>query len=513
MSTKSSPKPSKKSSAPPLEEHGALEQFLHNDAAAAILLLSSAILAFICANSSFHVLGEMSMKEFYNKLWHMDLGIAVHNFDITQSLHLWINDGLMAIFFFLVGLEIKREMLVGELASVRKAALPIGAALGGMVCPAAIFALLNLGQPGITGWGIPMATDIAFAVGILGLLSGRVPVSLCVFLMALAIVDDLGAVLVIAVFYTESIAATQLFAGLAVTCVSFAFSYMGLRNTIVYVMLFFVIWITFLQSGVHATVAGVLFAFSIPVDARYETPLFISRIQHLLKRFGDAEDYASPLQVNAAQQHIIRAIGAECVHVEAPLQRIERLLHPYTAFLIMPIFAFANAGVSLDFSNIGELLTSRVTLGVMLGLLIGKQVGITGFSWIMVKLKLAELPTGANWKQLYAVSVLGSIGFTMSLFITELAYKPAGHGAHAAIKVEVEQPTPEEELAHAEEEAHAHDPAVEEARKHNAEAKLGVLLASIIAGIGGTALLYKVTKPGEGLTGGAHHGHGGGHHA
>ncbi len=506
MSKKPPSKPSK-GEVPPIEQHGVMEQLLHNDAAAAILLLISAMFAFYCANSSMPVLGEMTMREFYQKLWHMDLGIALHNLDITQSLHLWINDGLMAIFFFLVGLEIKRELLVGELATVRKAVLPIGAAIGGMVCPAAVYAIINFGHPGINGWGIPMATDIAFAVGILGLLAGRVPVSLCVFLMALAIVDDLGAVLVIAVFYTDSIASTQLFAGLAVTGVSFAFSYMGVRNSFVYVLLFMVVWLTFLQSGVHATVAGVLFAFSIPVDARYETPMFVERIQHLLKRFSTVEDYANPLQVNAAQQHLIRAIGSECIHVEAPLQRIERLLHPYTAFLIMPIFAFSNAGVAINFSEIGELLTSRVTIGVALGLLIGKQVGITGFAWLMVKSGLAELPSGVTWKQVYAISVLGSIGFTMSLFITELAFKPGHGGAHAAIKIEVDALSPEEELAHAEEEAHLHDPAIEEARRHNAEAKLGVLLGSIIAGVGGTLLLFAVTKPGGGFAGGGKHAH------
>lgn len=464
---------------PPLETHGLLEQILHNGTYAAVLLLLSAMLAIFCANSQWILWEGKTLAEWYAQLWHVELGFAVGEREVTQSLHHWVNDGLMAIFFFLVGLEIKRELLVGELASVRKAALPIGAAAGGMLVPAGIYALLNHGTDGSAGWGIPMATDIAFAMGVLGLLSKRVPLALSVFLMALAIVDDLGAVVVIAIFYTHTIAAEQLLTGLGLTAFSFALGYLGVRSSLVYILLFGGIWVTFLQSGVHATIAGVLFAFSIPVDARYETSLFAGRLRSLLERFEQAEDESNPLQVNAAQQHLVSTIERECLHVEAPLQRIERLLHPVCAFLIMPIFAFANAGISLELGSVSTLLQSNVMWGVALGLLVGKQAGIFCFSWLMVRSGLAELPRGVSWKQLYGVSVLGSIGFTMSLFVTELAFAPGLH-----------------DVVH-----HAVSP-------HVAEAKLGVLSASVFAGIMGILILYRATAgPGTGETIHAQSGH------
>lgn len=466
---------------PPLDAHGLLEQILHNGSYAAVLLLICAVFALFCANAAFPVWQDQSLADLYAALWHLDLGIAIGPRSVTQTLHHWVNDGLMAIFFFLVGLEIKRELMVGELATARKAALPIGAAIGGMIVPAGIYALLNNGTDGAAGWGIPMATDIAFAMGVLGLLSKRVPIALSVFLMALAIVDDLGAVVVIAMFYTHTIAAEQLFTGLALTALSFALGYAGVRSSLVYALLFGCIWITFLQSGVHATVAGVLFAFSIPVDARYQTSLFSGRIRALLDRFEQAEDEANPLQVNAAQQHLVSSIERECLHVEAPLQRIERLLHPACAFLIMPIFAFANAGVVMEFGSLSTLLESRVLWGVALGLLVGKQVGIFGFSWLMVRSGLAELPRGVTWLQLYGVAILGSIGFTMSLFVTELAFAPGIHGGVEHL-----------------------------VSNHAAEAKVGVLSASIVAGVMGILVLYGVTSSGGGTSS---PGHGEPHHA
>lgn len=472
---------------PPLEEQGTLHHILHNDSFAAVLLLTGSVLAFLCANSSLHLefIG-LPLKEFYEKLWHMDFGFAIHTVEVTQSLHHWINDGLMAIFFFVVGLEIKREMLIGELSSVRKAALPIAAALGGMLVPAIIFYAVNFSGDGAHGWGIPMATDIAFAVGVMGLLSKRVPSSLAVFLMALAIVDDLGAVVVIALFYTSSIAATQLFAGLVLIGFSYLLSVLGVRNTLVYALLFVLIWLNFLQSGVHATIAGVLFAFTIPLDARYEPTLFSDRIKELLRRFDNVEHVDGPRIVSARQQRLVRAIENECIYVEAPLQRIENKLHPITAFIIMPIFAFANAGVQIDFSHVADQVFSTVSLGVVLGLLLGKQIGITFFSWLVVKLGLAELPTGVSWKQIYAASCLGSIGFTMSLFIAELAYAGGGEVVHAAAEA-----------------AGNIDPHVV---AHLPEAKIGVLVGSLIAGLYGTLVMYLVTsKPEPGAVSVSHH--------
>lgn len=465
--------------APPLGEPGLLDMWMHNQANAAMLLLGAAVLAFVCANATFQVAPGLSLADWYHNLWHMDLGIAIQHKSITQSLHVWINDGLMVIFFFLAGLEIKRELLVGELASLRRAALPIAGAIGGMVAPAATFALFNIGGPGIGGWGIPMATDIAFAVGVLGLLSGRVPAVLSTFLMALAIVDDLGAVLVIAIFYTETISTNLLMTGMLLLGASYLLGFMGVRNSLIYAFLFALVWAAFLQSGVHATVAGVLFAFSIPANAVYESTLFKRRLNELVHRFDEAEDFANSLQVNEEQQDVIVSIQKECMHVEAPLQRILRQLHPMSAFLIMPLFALANAGVAVNFSELPQLMTSRVTLGVMLGLLLGKQLGIMSAVWGTVKLGLAELPRGVRWMEMYAVSVLGSIGFTMSLFITELAFKPgSGHDAvavHGAM----------------------HDVDGGLSAVLNAEAKLGVLSASLIAGILGVLILHRVMPPAD----------------
>jgi len=454
----------KSPSIPQLEQESTLQKILHHDAMAAIFLLVAAAAAFFMANSSMIINGR-PLYEWYADIWHLDLGFYIHGEVISKSLHHLINDGLMAIFFFIVGLEIKRELLVGELASFRKALLPIAAAVGGMVCPALVYALINYGSETSIGWGIPMATDIAFSAGVLGLLSKRVPTGLAVFLIALAIVDDLGSVTVIALFYTEAITMRPLMVGLVMIVLSFIFARMGVRNALVFVLMAAVIWVEFFLSGVHATIAGVLFAFTVPADARYETPLFIKRINTLLQRFHQAEDNVNPLLVNSRQQRVVRAIEAECIHVEAPLQRIEHKLHPLTAFLIMPIFAFANSGVHLDFSQIGEIFNQRVTWGVILGLLVGKQLGIFGASWLTVKAGLAELPQGVRWMQIYGVTWLAGIGFTMSLFIGGLAF-PIGHDAgHGAV----------------ESAGHMAD--------YLAGSKVGTLVASMIAGVVGTIIL------------------------
>ncbi len=459
---------------PPIDSHSTLERILHHDAFAAVFLLVAAVAAFVFANLNAPDIKGVAIHFWYEEIWKEILGFTAFGYSIEKPLHLWINDGLMAVFFFVVGLEIKRELMVGELASLRKAMLPIAAAIGGMVCPAAVFAIINFGGEGAHGWGIPMATDIAFAAGVIGLLSGRVPSSLAVFLIALAIVDDLGAVMVIALFYTERIATEPLMIGIGLILMSAFCAQIGVRNAIVYLILAAAIWFTFLQSGVHATVAGVLFAFTIPVNARYETPYFVGRVRDLASRFEAAEDHANARLVNNPQQRIVRAIEAECIHVEAPLQRIENKLHPWTALMIMPLFAFANAGVRVDFSAITDLLLQPVTLGVFFGLLVGKQVGITLFSYVTVKMGLAELPAGMNWKQVYALSWLGAIGFTMSLFISELAFM-GGHAVHAAA---VE---------------HGAGGGVPHGEAHLAEAKVGTLLASIVAGVGGTIMLYLTT--------------------
>ncbi len=433
---------------PELEPHSPFTSILKRDAFAAGLLLASALAALIIANSS--------AAEWYHHLWHIDFGFAFGSTELKQSLHIWINDGLMAIFFFVVGLEIKRELLVGELASFRKALLPAVAAIGGMVCPALIYAIINWGTDSVGGWGIPMATDIAFATGCLALLGTRVHPALGVFLVALAIVDDLGAVLVIAVFYTQQIESQPLLIGGALIGLSFAMNFFGVRRTWPYAAIGAIVWWAFLQSGVHATIAGVLLAFTVPARARYETPHFAGRMGALLRKFTEAEDHVNPFQVNEQQQHIIRFMQREHVLVEPPLQRLEHALHPLCVIGILPLFAFSNSGITIDFSSIGSLLLERVTLGVFFGLVLGKQIGVTLFSWIAVKLGWAELPEGMTWRHVYGLSCLAGIGFTMALFISELAFKSG-------------------------------DPALME--RYLAESKIGVFIASFTAGIVGLVIL------------------------
>jgi len=457
---------------PPLERFSTLQKIMHHGAMAAVVLLVAAVTAFYLANSSVVMKGQQ-LSQWYQDFWHINVGVVINDRVISKSLHHLINDGLMSIFFFFVGLEIKREMLVGELASFRQALLPIVAAIGGMVCPAGIYTLINWGGDAAGGWGIPMATDIAFAAGVLGLLSKRVPSGLAVFLIALAIVDDLGSVCVIALFYTETIAMRPLIVGIAMICLSFLLSRIGVRNAWVFILMAVVIWIEFFHSGVHATIAGVLYAFTVPANARYETPLFIDRITELLRRFRNAEDYVNPLLVTSRQQRVVRAVEIECIHVEAPLQRMEHKLHPICAFIIMPLFAFANSGVQIDFSHIGEVFNQRVTYGIILGLLAGKQIGIISACWIAVKSGLTELPQGVRWIQLYGVSWLAGIGFTMSLFIGSLAFPLGGHTGHGGAT---------------------------EAATHMlgliSGAKIGTLSASIIAGIVGTCILFFAASKG-----------------
>ncbi len=451
MSKSELKRPPRESSPPPLEYTSPLTSFFKQDAVAAGLLLGSALIALGIANSPWGDQYHHFLESY------VSIGFGEHASKIT--LHHLINDGLMAVFFFLVGLEIKREILVGELATVRKALLPAIAAVGGMALPALMYTAFNYGQETSVGWGIPMATDIAFAMGVMAMLGKRVPPSLGVFLVALAIVDDLGAVLVIALFYSDGLDILPLWIGGGLIAVSYGMSRLGVRSAIPYVILFIIVWLAFLQSGVHATIAGVLLAFTIPPDARYETPHFFGRMSVLLYRFTDSEDYKDPLMVNARQQQIVRSILTECHHVEAPLQRIEHSLHPISVFVIMPIFAFANAGTHIDFGEVGHLLTERVAMGVMAGLLLGKLGGVWIATYISVKLGITEMPSEANWGHIAGIGLLAGIGFTMSLFINELAFK-----------------------------------GLPDSGPFVTEAKLGVFLASIIAGIAGSVVLRMASK-------------------
>ncbi len=346
------------------------QRFFQSEAAGGIVLLACTAVALAWANSPW--------AGSYQAILHHSAIVGPSGLQLELNVHEWINDGLMAIFFFLVGLEIKREMLIGELASVRRAALPIAGALGGMSIPAAIYALINSNGPGARGWGIPMATDIAFALGVLALLGPRVPVALKVFLAAVAIVDDIGAVLVIAIFYTASIAMQFLAGAAIVVALLIVLNLAGVQRSLPYLLLGVVLWITVLLSGIHATVAGVLLAMTIPASAP-----------------------------NADESSL--------------LERLEQALHAPVAFAIVPLFALANAGVRLGGASSAGIATT-VLSGVAIGLVIGKPLGITLASWLAVRSRLASLPDGVSWRQLQGVSWLGGIGFTMSLFVAALAF-------------------------------------------------------------------------------------------
>jgi len=357
----------------------------------------------------------------YDALWNTPVVIGLGGLGLAKPLVLWVNDGLMAVFFFVVGLEIKREVLVGELRAPRRAVLPAAAALGGMIVPATIYLALNLDGPGSHGWGIPMATDIAFAIGALALLGSRVPIGLKVFLTALAIVDDLGAVLVIALFYTANLDLTVLGIGLAIFGVMALLAVLRVRWVGLYMLLGVGLWVALLQSGVHATVAGVLAALTIPSTARIDAGRFRGRVRELLDRFEVLDIDPGAHRLLPEQQEVVYGLATLVEHVESPLHRLEHALHPWVTFAIMPIFALANAGVSID-ASLAEVALHPVTLGVVLGLVVGKLVGVLGFAWLAAATGVAELPAGATWRQMTGVAMLAGIGFTMSLFIASLAF-------------------------------------------------------------------------------------------
>jgi Na+:H+ antiporter, NhaA family len=391
-------------------------EFAKLEAAGGILLLIFTAVALIWANSPW--------ASSYFNLWQTRLTVGLGSFVLDKPLLLWINDGLMAMFFFTVGLEIKREILVGELSSPKKAALPIAAAMGGMIVPALFYIAINVGKPGAAGWGIPMATDIAFALGIMALVGKRVPVALKLFLTSLAIVDDLGAVLVIAFFYTSKIVWFELLVGAVFLVALLAANRAGVRNPLFYALLGIGgLWLSFLLSGVHATIAGVLAAMTIPVRSSVSKEEFLERGRYFIEDFEESSTHGMNILTNKQQREAAESLESVSELVQTPLQRLEHALHPWVTFIVMPIFAFANAGVS--FSNVGlfQSLTSTVGLGIIIGLVIGKQIGITLFSWVAVRIGLATMPTGVTWRQIYGVGWLGGIGFTMSIFIASLAFR------------------------------------------------------------------------------------------
>ncbi len=394
-------------------KRGAFREFLRLEAAGGAVLLLCVVLALVWANSPW--------RSAYHALWGTHLYVEVAAFRLETSLLHWINDGLMALFFFVVGLEIKREIVAGELAEPRKAMLPIAGAIGGMLVPAAIYTAINAGGPGASGWGVPMATDIAFAVAAVSVLGRRVPTSLKVFLTALAIVDDLGAILVIAVFYAHGVSWSWLGVGAAGLAVCILLNVRRVRSPVPYALAGLAVWVAFLHSGVHATIAGVLVATTIPSRRRIDSREFLRRGASILDDFEEASEFRSARLVSGAQQNALGALEEAVEHVQTPLQRLEGALHPWVVFGVLPVFALANAGVSIEASPTA-MLGHPVALGVVAGLVLGKSAGITLFAWGSVRLGLAALPGDARWPQLHGVAWLAGIGFTMSLFIAGLAF-------------------------------------------------------------------------------------------
>lgn len=390
------------------------QEFFHIEASGGIALMASMIAALLWVNLGGH--------HTYEALWHTPVVVGVGDWVTETTLHHLINDGLMALFFFVVGLEIKRELLVGELASFRRAALPALAALGGMLAPALIYTSLNYGTPEIRGWGVPMATDIAFALGVLALLGSRVPDVVKVFLAALAIIDDIGAVIVIALFYTSDIhwgalGVAAIFLGALLVC-----NFFRVRSAIAYWVLGCCVWAAFLSSGVHATVAGVLVAATIPLRSGIAAESLLERLRSMLREHQRSQSAGAESAGELAdRQAAIDALQQAASMFEPPLQRFERALHGWVTFGVVPLFALANAGVLLT-TQLAEAYFGPVSMGVVLGLVVGKPLGIVFFSWLGVRCKVAVLPEGTRWCHLLGVGCLAGIGFTMALFIANLAF-------------------------------------------------------------------------------------------
>lgn len=408
------------------------------------MLLLAAVAAMIWANSPW--------KDNYFELWATHLSVDLHFFTIDESLGHAVNDGLMAIFFFVVGMEIKRELLHGELANPRKAALPVAAAAGGMLVPALIYTAWNIGGDGSAGWGIPMATDIAFAVGVLALLGRRAPFALKVFLLALAIADDLGAIMVIALFYTDSINVEALAWGAGIVVLLFVMARLGIRSIDLYTVVGVFFWVAVLKSGIHATIAGVILAMLTPARPYYQEKDFDGIMEDLIARHRLGRETGD----HDISEQALREMEDLASGMESPLDRLEHFLAPWASFVVLPIFAFANAGVELSGDMVSDAVTSPITLGVAMGLVVGKPIGVLLTCWIAVKMGWAQLPDHVDFQHLIGVGLLAGIGFTVALFITGLAFD---------------------------------DPALID------QGKVGILAASLVAGIIGAAYLWIL--PGE----------------
>lgn len=422
-----------------------VSKFIHLEYTSGIVLLISVVIAIVWANSSY--------SESYHHVWEIDFSLAFGENILSKPLHIWINDGLMAIFFFVIGLELKREFMDGELSSLKKASMPMAAALGGMLVPALIYTLINMNSGAGHGWGIPMATDIAFALALLSMAGKNIPTSVKIFLSALAVADDLGAVLVIAFFYTAQVNFTALgIAAIFLACLIIG-NRIGIRNSAFYLILGICVWIGFLLSGVHATIAGVLVAFTIPAMTRINENDYSENLRELSYQFE--KEIPSNSTLTTPQQHqTIQHVKSLSLAAETPLQKIEHALHPWVAFVIMPLFALANAGILIGADFFSSVI-NPVSIGVAMGLIFGKFIGVLLFTFFMVKTGLGSLPNGATWHHMIGIALLAGVGFTMSLFISSLAFNNPEF---------VEQ------------------------------AKYGILIASILAGLSGYLYLKRISK-------------------
>jgi Na+:H+ antiporter, NhaA family len=413
-----------------------LQDFLSTSTASAFLLLVAAVVALVWANSPF--------GDAYDRLWHTEIGLGIGSWSIELDLQHWVNDGLMALFFLVVGLEIKREVLQGELRDPRAAALPAIAAIGGMVVPALLYLALNAGGEGAHGWGIPMATDIAFALGVLTLAARHAPPSIKPFVLTLAIVDDIGAILVIALFYSDGVSMGPLLLAGVIIALIVLLQRIQVRANTVYVALAIGLWVATYEAGIHPTIAGVVMGLLTPFEP-FQPPAAVSR--EAIRTADETDDDPNEPDAGAHLWLRLAALSKEAV---SPLVRVEHALLPWTSFVIVPIFALANAGVDLSSQAIGDAATSRITLGVILGLVVGKTIGIWAMSAIAVRLGIARLPRGVDLRHILGAGAVAGIGFTVALFITELAFE---------------------------------DPLLRD------EAKIGILVASVLAGVLGWLLL------------------------
>lgn len=427
------------------------ERFIHQQTTTGLVLMFMTIVALILANSPF--------ADGYADLFHTHIAISIGSFSLDYSIHHWINDGLMALFFFVIGLEIKRESLSGGLSDPKNAILPILGAVGGVLVPALIYYSINKGLPGEHGWGIPMATDIAFAVSALVLLGRRVPVALVTFLVALAIVDDLVAVTVIAIFYTDQLHLVSLAMAFVVFGVLIAFNLFGIHRPLPYFIVGGIMWLFMLDSGVHATIAGILTALAIPHKPKFNPVFFEEHINNLKDKFKKFE-IGQNHELHEEQKTLLHDMQDSVRAVQAPLNRLEHEFHLPVSLIVIPLFALANAGIAINFSEMGGMLLEPVALGIVLGLVFGKVIGIAGIAILAIKIGLAKMPENTNYSQIIGVAFLGGIGFTMSIFIAELAWLNSEIGPELLL-----------------------------------QAKTGILVASLLAGIIGFVWLRFIAKP------------------